>query len=120
MDNKHAIWKHESDGKILTGSYTYNWAKNSFHIRLDRTPNDTHEKSFYIHDDSPEWSGFKLIRDDKERAAIIKELQDRKCICKNQKDINCRVCFDDKDRKIHQLEQENKQLRTLVKSKHGK
>jgi len=60
---KHATWKHKN-GKTITGTYTYNWAKNAFHIQLNSKTKSGHNEQFYIHNDTPEWNNYKLIKEE--------------------------------------------------------
>lgn len=60
--NSNAVWR--KGRKKITGSWSYNWATDSFYISLKPS---RHTQTFLNHkfvvcDDEPEFSGWKLNR----------------------------------------------------------
>jgi hypothetical protein len=61
--DSEAVW--EKDGKELTGRWFYDWAADKFHVSLDAQPKGEagfRNLDFCVHGDSPEFSGWKLVR----------------------------------------------------------
>ncbi len=50
--------------KTIAGEWCYQWASDRFYIRLDPSRNTSNflNHTFYIYDDHPEFSGWKLVR----------------------------------------------------------
>lgn len=59
----HATWKHETTGKVVTGSWNYWWAGDYFVVQLDGNDDlGMRRQQFHVHNDGPEWGLWRLVR----------------------------------------------------------
>ena len=60
---KKGRWRNGD--QVIDGHWQYNWASDTFSIRLDsRDPITGLTRSFTVYGDEPEWGNWKLERDD--------------------------------------------------------